>query len=233
MPRCGLPGATDGSSSRDRVTLFDGEGARNRRLRAFLRRRARTARRSRAALDRAQGGRLFCRRAVVFTDCADFTVRTLRDGILHFLMVFEAAAAGTTAVVRRTGGEVLKVDADSLLIVYPSVAAACRGVDAIQAFLRRFNAARPPREQARFSYGVGYGDVLDLDGDVFGAEVNLASKIGEDLARPGEVLLTPGAAEALSPVLRERLVRHTAIRFDDRRVPVQRLRPRGAGGRTP
>ena len=40
-------------------------------------------------------------------------------------------------------------------------------------------------------YGVGFGDVLELDGDVFGAEVNLASKIGEDLARPGEVLLTP------------------------------------------
>jgi class 3 adenylate cyclase len=208
------------------LTLFDGKGPRNRRLRGFLRKRAQTAAPARAALDRAHGGRLFCRRAVVFTDCADFTVRTLRDGILHFLMVFEAAAAGTAAVVRRTRGEVLKVDADSLLILYPSVAAACRGVDAIEAFLRRFNAARPRGEQARFSYGVGFGDVLDLDGDAFGAEVNLASKIGEDLARPGEVLLTPGAADALSPVERARLVRHAAIRFDDRRVLVQRLRPR-------
>jgi class 3 adenylate cyclase len=68
--------------------------------------------------------------------------------------------------------------------------------------------------------------VLDLDGDVFGAEVNLASKIGEDLARPGEVLLTPGAADALSPAGRRRLVRHAAIRFDDRRVVVNRLRAR-------
>jgi hypothetical protein len=208
------------------LTLFDGTGRRNRRLRAFLRRRARTAATARPALDRAHTGRLFCRRAVVFTDCADFTVRTLRDGILHFLMVFEAAAAGTAAVVRRTGGELLKVEADSLLILYPSVAAACRGVDAIEAFLRRFNAGRPAREQAHFSYGVGFGDVLDLDGDAFGAEVNLASKIGEDLARPGEVLLTPGAADALTPARRRRLVRHAAIRFDDRRVLVQRLRGR-------
>ena len=30
----------------------------------------------------------------MFTDCEDFTVRTLRDGILHFLMVFEAAVRG-------------------------------------------------------------------------------------------------------------------------------------------
>jgi adenylate cyclase len=205
------------------LSLFDGKGTRNRRLRAFLRKRARTAAAGRAALDRAHADRLFCRRAVVFTDCADFTVRTLRDGILHFLMVFEEAAAGTAAVVGRTGGEVLKVEADSLLILYPTVAAACRGVQAIEAFLRRFNAQRPPREQARFSYGVGYGDVLDLDADAFGAEVNLASKIGEDLARPGEVLLTPGAADALSPARRKRLVRHSAIRFDDRRVIVRRL----------
>jgi adenylate cyclase len=208
------------------VSLFDGRGPRDRRLRAFLRRRARAAASERSALDRAHAERLFCRRAVVFTDCADFTVRTLRDGILHFLMVFEAAAAGATAVVRRTGGEVLKVEADSLLILYPGVASACRGVEGMEAFLRRFNAGRPPREQARFSYGIGYGDVLDLDADAFGAEVNLASKIGEDLARPGEVLLTPGAADALSPARRKRLVRHASIRFDDRSVTVSRLRVR-------
>ena len=39
--------------------------------------------------------------------------------------------------------------------------------------------------------------MLDLDGDLFGLEVNLASKIGEDMARPGQALLTPAAADAL------------------------------------
>ena len=75
------------------MTLFDGAGPRDRRLRAFLavaRARPPTAR---PGLDRVHRERLSCRRGVVFTGCADFTVRTLRDGILHFLMVFEAAAA--------------------------------------------------------------------------------------------------------------------------------------------
>lgn len=206
------------------MSLFDGRGPRDRRLRAFLRRRAQAPVPARPALDRSHAGELFCRRAVVFTDCADFTARTLRDGILHFLMVFEAAASAAGAAVRRTGGEVLKVEADSLLVLYPTVAAACRGVDAIESSLRRFNAARPPRERVAFSYGIGYGDVLHLDGDAFGAEVNLASKIGEDLARPGEVLLTPSACEALSPARRQRLVRHATIRFDERPVAVRRLR---------
>jgi class 3 adenylate cyclase len=46
----------------------------------------------------------------------------------------------------------------------------------------------------RLGIGIGQGEVLDLDGrDVFGHEVNLASRLGEDLSAPGEILLTPGA----------------------------------------
>lgn len=166
---------------------------------------------------------LFRRRAVVFTDCADFTVRTLQDGILHFLMVFEAAVDGASAVVRRTGGVVLKAEADSLLLLYPDAIRACKGVEAIETFLKRFNRRRAPNEQARFSYGIGYGDLLDLDEDTFGPEVNLASKIGEDLALPGEILLTPGAVSNLSAALRRRLTRHAPCRFHARSVAVHRL----------
>ncbi|HET9315939.1 MAG TPA: hypothetical protein VFQ51_10135, partial [Vicinamibacteria bacterium] len=104
----------------------------------------------------------------MFTDCEDFTVRTLRDGILHFLMVFEAAVRGSRAVARRTGGTIVKAEADSLLLMYDDVERACRGVFAIEAFLDGFNHGRPRDEQARFSYGIGYGDVLDLDDDTFG-----------------------------------------------------------------
>jgi adenylate cyclase len=201
-------------------------GPRNRRLRSFLRRRATAPLSDRAVMDAGSFDTLFRRRAVVFTDCADFTARTLRDGILHFLMVFEAAADGAGSVVRRTGGVVLKTEADSLLLLYDDATSACQGVEAIDAFLRTFNRGRPPDEQARFSYGIGYGDLLELDDDTFGLEVNLASKIGEDLARPGEILLTPDAAANLSGPLRRRLVRHVPMRFCDRSIPVHRLRAR-------
>jgi len=47
--------------------------------------------------------------------------------------------------------------------------------------------------------GIGYGRML-LSGreGVFGAEMNLASKLGEDTAEPHEILLTTAAYEALS-----------------------------------
>jgi adenylate cyclase len=88
------------------------------------------------------------------------------------------------------------------------------------------NRTLPANERLRFSYGVGYGDVLDLDGDVFGLEVNLASKIGEDLARPGEILLTPQAAAALDPATLRRVVPHKVVAFGRSAIPVHRLKPR-------
>lgn len=45
--------------------------------------------------------------------------------------------------------------------------------------------------------GIGYGRVLRIgDLDVFGAEVNAASKLGEDIAKANEVLVTQAARAA-------------------------------------
>jgi class 3 adenylate cyclase len=198
--------------------------ARSRTLTAYLRKRLRTAPGRRTELDRRHFDSLFRKRAIVFTDTADFTVRTLRDGILHFLMLFERFMSGAEKAVRGTGGEIVKVEADSLLIRYDDVGAACRGVLALQRFLGSLNRRLPRNEWLRFSYGIGFGDVLDIDGDVFGLEVNLASKIGEDLARPGELLLTPAAAAEIGPQDRERLRSHGTISFGTRAIAVHRLR---------
>src|SRR5262245_28256237 len=167
---------------------------------------------------------LFHRRAIVFTDTADFTVRTRRDGILHFLMVFDRVARQAGAAVRPARGQLLKVEADSLLLAFPDVGRACRGVERLEALLFRLNRRVPENEQLRFSFGLGYGDVLELDTDVFGLEVNLASKIGEDLACPGEVLLTPAAASALEGTpLAGRLVDHGSVDFTGQTLVIRRL----------
>jgi class 3 adenylate cyclase len=167
---------------------------------------------------------LFRKRAIVYTDTADFTVRTVRDGILHFLMVFDEVVAGLDVVVRRHGGEILKVEADSLLLRFENPVQACRAVQRIEAFLRRRNRTRPPNEQLRFSYGIGFGDLLDLDGDAFGLEVNLASKLGEDLARPGEALLTSSATQGLDPRTLRAVVPHRIVTLGQLSMPVHRLK---------
>jgi class 3 adenylate cyclase len=206
------------------MAIFRDPGPRERRLLTFLERRRRAAPAGRSELDRRALPRLFRRRAVVFTDMADFTVRTARDGILHFLMFFEQALSALGPVVRRAGGEVVKVEADSLLLRFEGPAAACRGVAAMESALKRHNRRLPENERVRFSYGIGFGDVLDLEHDMFGLEVNLASKLGEDLAKPGEALLTPAAAAALDRATLRRVVSYKIVTFGRSAVPVSRLK---------
>jgi len=54
--------------------------------------------------------------------------------------------------------------------------------------------------------------------------VNLASKLGEDLAKPGEALLSPTAAAALGPSLLRRVVPYRIVTFGKSSLPVQRLK---------
>jgi len=204
-----------------------GSGPRTRRLRSILKRRERTTPERRPALDARGLGVLARPLAIVYTDTDDFTHRAARDGILHFLMCFDRALRQLRPGITRNGGRVVKIEADSLMLAFPDPPSACRGVDAMEQALRRVNRGRPTNEQLAFSYGIGFGQVLELEDDVFGLEVNLASKLGEDLARPGEVLLTPSAAETLPAALRRRLVPYGQVGFAGRPMPVQRLRPQG------
>jgi adenylate cyclase len=209
------------------MSMFRGSGPLTRRLRSYLRRRTKARPERRPELDCKSFPGLFRKRAVVFTDTADFTLRTARDGILHFLMVFDAVTVLARKIVAKTGGEVVKVEGDSLLLRYDDVADACRGVLEMDAALEAHNASRPENERVHFSYGIGYGDILDTDEDMFGLEVNLASKLGEDLAEPGEALLTPSAGAALPPAILKRVVPHRIVTFGRQAIPVQRLKLRG------
>jgi class 3 adenylate cyclase len=206
--------------------MFRSGGKRTRRLVSYLRRRAGAEAARRPEMDCRSFPDLFRKRAVVFTDTADFTVRTARDGILHFLMLFERLVPEARRGVARAHGEIVKVEADSFLLRFPDAVSACRGIDAMEATLRRLNRGRPENERLRFGYGVGFGDVLDLEHDLFGLEVNLASKLGEDLARPGEALLTPAAAAALDARTLTRVSLYRTVTFDNHAIAIQRLRLR-------
>ncbi len=216
------------------MSVFRHEGTRTAQLQALLARRARAAAARRDALDAEARAALFRPRAIVFTDTADFTTRTARDGILHFLMVFDRATRALDRVVARHRGDVVKVEGDSLLLRFDDVAAACAAVQEMEATLQRLNVGQPAPDRLAFSYGIGWGEVLDLEHDVFGLEVNLASKLGEDLARPGEVLLTPAAVAALDPATLRRVVPYQTVTFGRQPIAVQRLRlPRRTAEPTP
>lgn len=206
----------------------------SRQLSAALRRRERATSAGRERLDARTLRRLARPLAILYTDTDDFTRRVARHGILHFLMAFQRAVRTVRPLLARHGGRLVKLEADSLLLAFPDAGRACRAALSIVAALRRLDRGRPTSERVTFSYGIGFGEVLDLGSDLLGLEVNLASKLGEDRARRGEILLTPGAVAALPPALRERLSPAGLARFTARPMAVARLRvSRRPGPRPP
>lgn len=129
--------------------------------------------------------------AVMFTDLAGFSRRVAEFGITHFLQVVWEQRKHLDPVVHRNDGILVKVEADSQLILFkrPEIAIAC--AFEMMATCAQINRRRREEEQILLCVGIGFGPMLRVgDADVFGREVNAASKLGEDTAKAGEVLVT-------------------------------------------
>ena len=135
--------------------------------------------------------------SIMFTDLAGFSRQVAKFGIIHFLQVIFEQKRLLLPIVERHDGVLIKIEADSFLILFkkPSTAVAC--AIAMQKACAATNARRTPEEQIVLCVGVGHGRLLKIgDDDVFGHEVNLASKLGEDTAKANEVLVTGAARVA-------------------------------------
>ena len=136
--------------------------------------------------------------AVMFTDLAGFSRHVAEFGIVHFLQVIYESQRLLVPVIEEYDGILLKLEGDSLLVMFRNPAKAVACSIAMQGVLERYNQAREPSEQVLLCVGLGYGDVLRIgDEDIFGAEVNAASKLGEDEAEAGDILVTSGLHDAL------------------------------------
>ncbi len=67
---------------------------------------------------------------------------------------------------------------------------------AMQRKLLTYNGDKAAEDQVLLCIGLGYGRVLRIgDNDVFGSQVNAASKLGEDTAQAWEILVTEAVRE--------------------------------------
>jgi class 3 adenylate cyclase len=123
--------------------------------------------------------------AVLVVDMSGFSRITDEERIVPALLAIRDLQRIVMEEVAARGGAVVKFDADNAFCVLEDPVAAG---DAAQAIVGRFPS----------SAGIGFGPVLFIDGDLFGGEVNRASKLGEDIAKAGEVLPTE-AAQAAAP----------------------------------
>lgn len=129
--------------------------------------------------------------AVMFTDLSGFSRRVARYGIIHFLQTIRESQRLLIPVIEDHGGILLKVEGDSFLVIFRSVTEALAAAVDMQNACAAHNRGIAAEDQVLLCVGLGFGDMLRIgDDDVFGAEVNAASKLGEDIAKAGEILVT-------------------------------------------
>ncbi len=136
-------------------------------------------------------------RAILVLDLSGFTRITRSHGILHFLTIFRRAIRLASPAIEVTG-RVLKLDADNVIGVFDRVGDALAAAEEIMGAAAAENAILEPDQRVRACIGIGFGHILELTDDLYGDEVNVAFKLGEDVARPEEILLSAAALDRLA-----------------------------------
>ena len=131
-------------------------------------------------------------RALLALDMSHFSLSVRRSGILPYLGLIRRMQALTGPIVASHGGAIVKYAADNMIATFESPAAASRAALAINC------AIAEGAEPFTVAMGVDFGRFLLIDGDeCYGDTVNVACKLGEDVASANEILLTAAARERL------------------------------------
>ena len=134
---------------------------------------------------------------VMMTDLAGFSRQVAEYGIIHFLQTIYESERLLLPVIEQHEGFLLKTDGDSLLVIFRKPQKALQCVLVMQQVLIPYNEAKLEQERVHLCIGLGFGKILRVGNtEVFGAEVNAACKLGEDLAKQGETLVTGAFQQA-------------------------------------
>jgi len=140
--------------------------------------------------------------AVMFTDLSGFSRQVAAFGIIHFLQIIHEQKTVLLPVVAAHDGILIKIEADSLLILFKKARRALECAIAMQHACQKFSVSRTPEEKVLLCVGIGSGRILRIgDQDCYGAEVNAASKLGEDTAKANEILVTGAARDQIGTSL--------------------------------
>jgi class 3 adenylate cyclase len=136
--------------------------------------------------------------AVFVLDMSGFSLLTRKYGIVHYLSMVRRMQRITAPIVKACGGFMIKYEADNCFAVFPDPLSAVHAAIAMQHAFSAENSFTSDDLDIHISCGIDYGKILVVGHeDCFGDPVNRASKMGEDLAVAGEILITKEAMDMI------------------------------------
>jgi adenylate cyclase len=133
-------------------------------------------------------GQTWC---VMATDLSGFSKGVAERGMVHYLRVILESERLLVPILEARGGKLLKVEGDSLFVIFERVH------DALDAAIEMQRTARGAG--LLLGIGLGYGRVVRVGpADVYGNEVNSACILGETTAQANEILVTRAVRDQVS-----------------------------------
>ena len=137
-------------------------------------------------------------KTVLILDMAGFTVKVQKHGLLFFLRKIRYMQSVVAPLLTEWRGELVKFEADNAYAVFD------QPLDAVHCALRIHHSFQyladglPDVDNVVVSIGLAHGPILLIPGhDFFGDAVNVASRLGEDIASHRETYVS---AEVLTAI---------------------------------
>jgi adenylate cyclase len=137
--------------------------------------------------------------AIMLTDMVGFSRDMERSEERTYAKLMRHNEIVRAALGRHAGREI-KTIGDAFLVHFGTAGDAIRAAVEIQQALARYNEEHPDGERIVVRIGIHAGDVLSMDGDVLGNNVNLAARI-EPQAEPGGICFSEDAYRQLRGAL--------------------------------
>jgi adenylate cyclase len=129
--------------------------------------------------------------SVLVLDTSGFTRLTQKHGIIHFLALVVAMHDIVKPIIARHHALGYWGEADNIYATFPSARWAVQCALEMQKALASANKRRAPESRLEVCIGIGTGRMLRIGAcDCFGDPMNQACKLGEDIAKAGEILIT-------------------------------------------
>jgi len=156
----------------------------------------------REAAERQLRERFEVERAVLALDMSQFSLSVRRSGIVFHLCQIRRVQRIALPIVEALRGELVKCEADNILATFERADDAVAAALAINDALAHSRDDSPLGAPLTAGIGIDFGKFLLVPGkDAFGDAVNTAHKLGEDVARASEVLVTEEVKRRLPPAL--------------------------------
>ncbi|MDC2891121.1 adenylate/guanylate cyclase domain-containing protein [Psychrosphaera algicola] len=122
---------------------------------------------------------------VLVTDMSHFSKVTQQHGIIYYLAMIKRMQDAIALSVAKHKGLVIKFVADNSFSKFEDVDSALACIKEINHKMKAENAKTPDIWDIELCSGIDCGKILNINNaDMFGDPVNVASKLGEDTAKP-------------------------------------------------